>query len=81
MLRISQLKTTREGNHEMAKQKVFQHKEFDKMGKTFKTKVTKKHFQKQIKYSKIFLSLIIKQLSIHTSHLNTYNHTNEIDIH
>ena len=42
---------------------------------------TKKYFQKQIKQSKIFLSLIIKQLSIHKYHLNTYNHTNEIDIH
>ena len=42
---------------------------------------TQKHFQKQIKHSKIFLGLIIKQLSIHISHLNTYNHPNEIGIH
>ena len=42
---------------------------------------TQKHFQKQIKHSKIFLGLIIKQLSIYISHLNTYNHTNEIGIH
>ena len=41
----------------------------------------KNHFQKHMKHSKIFLGLIIKQLSIHKSHLNTYNHTNEIDIH
>ena len=80
-LRISRLETTREGSHEMAKHKFFQHKEYDKMRKTFKTEVTKNHFWKQIKYSKIFLSFIIKQLSIHTSHLNIYNHTNEIDIH
>ena len=39
------------------------------------------HFQKQIKHSKNILGLINKELSIHTSHLNTYNHTNKIDIH
>ena len=51
-------------------------------GKNFQnTSDKQKHFQKQIKYSKIFLSLIIKQLSVHKSHLNTYNHTNEICIH
>ena len=39
------------------------------------------HFQKQIKHSKKFLGLINKKLSIHTSHLNMYNHKNKIDIH
>ena len=32
-------------------------------------------------FSKIDLALIIKKLSIHKSHLNMYNHTNEIVIH
>ena len=34
-----------------------------------------------MKHSKILLGLIIKQLSINKTHLNTYNHTNEIHIH
>ena len=50
-------------------------------GKNFKDQSDKNHFQKHIKYSKIFLGVINKQLSIHKSHLNTYNHTNEIDIY
>ena len=49
--------------------------------KSQNTSGTQKHFQKQIKYSKIFLGLIIKKLSIHKSHLNMYNQTNEIVIH
>ena len=51
------------------------------MRKTFKNKCDKNHFQKHMKHSNIFFGLIIKQLSIHKSHLNTYNHINEIDIH
>ena len=49
--------------------------------KNFKDQSGKNQFQKHMKYSKIFLNLIIKQLSIHKSHLNMYNHTNEIGIH
>ena len=49
--------------------------------KSQNTSGTQKHFQKQIKYSKTFLDLIIEQLSIHISHLNMYNHTNEMGIH
>ena len=49
--------------------------------KTFKKQSEKNHFQKHMKHPKIFLGLIIKQLSIHKSHLNTYNHTNKIGIH
>ena len=49
--------------------------------KCFQRSFSKKHFQKLIKHSKIFLGLIIQQLSIHISHLNMYNHTNKIGIH
>ena len=49
--------------------------------KNFKDQSDKNHFQKHTKHSIIFLGLIIKQLSIHISHLNTYNHKNEIGIH
>ena len=49
--------------------------------KSQNTSETQKHIQNQIKYLKIILGLIIKQLSIHKSHLNTYNHINEIGIH
>ena len=49
--------------------------------KNLKDQSDKNHFQKHMKHLKIFFGLIIKQLRIHTSHLNTYNHTNEIHIH
>ena len=67
-------------SHETLKE--FFNKQNGLFGKTLNTKNSiQKHFQKHIKYSKIFLGLIIKQLSIYMSHLNTYNHTNEISIH
>ena len=50
---------------------VFQQNRFgflEKLSKFQNTSDTQKHFQKQIKYSKIFLGLIIKRLSIHISH-------------
>ena len=67
---------------ENASEGIFQQNRFGSSEKLLKHKwYTKSLSKKEIKYSKIFLGLIIKQLSIHKSHLNTYNHTNEIDIH
>ena len=49
--------------------------------KTLKNMGDTNHFQKQTKRTKNLFGLIHIWLSTHTSHLNMYNYTNEIDIH
>ena len=73
-LRISQLETTHEGNHDFqsrnGQKQSFSTLKIWHFEKNFKDQSGKNHFQKHMKYSKIFLGLIIKQLNIHKSHLN-----------
>ena len=59
----------------------FNTKKIDILRKTLNNQSDKNHFQKHMIYSKIFLGLIIKQLSTHKSHLNTYNYINKIGIY
>ena len=58
--------------------KEFFNKQNGLFGKTFNTqkkkKTIQKHFKKQIKYSKIFLDLINKQLSIHITFEHVQSH-------
>ena len=84
----SNLFTTWMGVHPLAKwiAKLPKNKFFYTKILRFWEKLLKQKWQKSLPKTnktlkKIFLGLINKQLSIHTSHLNMYNHTNEIDIY
>ena len=66
---------THEMGHENTQKTCFSHKN------NLKNVSDTNHFQKQTKRTKKLFGLMHIWLSTHTSHLNMYNYTNELDIH